>query len=161
MIPALIGTMLADKGVKIIGDLFNSGSKAVTDRATDFIKDKTGLDLRSVNTLTPEQIEQIKQLEREHTKDLLALRNEDMANARGMQVEAMRQDDKFTKRFVHYFALMWSVFAAGYITAITFFPIPEQAIRFADTTVGFLLGTIIAGFIGYYYGNHLDSGALK
>ena len=161
MIPAVLGALLADKGVKVLGDLFTGGSKAVVDKATDFIKDKTGLDLNAVETLTPEQIERIKQLERDHAKDLIALRNEDMANARNMQVEAMRQDDRFTKRFVHYFALMWSVFAAGYITAITFFPIPEQAIRFADTTVGFLLGTIIAGFIGYYYGNHLDSGALK
>ncbi len=43
-------------------------------------------------------------------------------------------------------------FVFVYITLITFAPIPKDNVRFADTSLGFLLGTILAGCIGYYIG---------
>lgn len=76
-------------------------------------------------------------------------------SARGMQQEALRQEDKFSKRFIYYFAAYWSLMATGYLFAITFTQIPETSVRFADTTVGFLLGTVVSTIIGFFYGNSL------
>lgn len=39
-----------------------------------------------------------------------------------------------------------------YVFCITFIAIPEKNIRFADTALGFLLGTVMAGCIAYYTG---------
>jgi hypothetical protein len=78
---------------------------------------------------------------------------DDRANARAMQVAALGQDDKFSKRFVYYFATAWSLFAMSYLLLITLTTIPESSQRYADTTLGFLLGTIIATMIGYFYGS--------
>jgi hypothetical protein len=39
-----------------------------------------------------------------------------------------------------------------YNTAITFVPIPEKNLRFADTAQGFLLGTVIGMCMGYLTG---------
>lgn len=78
---------------------------------------------------------------------------DDRANARAMQVAALGQDDTFSKRFVYYFATAWSLFAMSYLLLITLTAIPESSQRYADTTLGFLLGTIIATMIGYFYGS--------
>ena len=46
----------------------------------------------------------------------------------------------------------WSIFGAIYILLITFAHIPQANVRFADTILGFLLGTLIATLINWYFG---------
>lgn len=81
----------------------------------------------------------------------------DKANARDMQKEALKQEDKFSKRFLYYLASAWSIFAMSYITAISFITIPETSIRFVDTITGFLLGTIVSGIIQFFFGSSKGS----
>lgn len=50
-------------------------------------------------------------------------------------------------------AAFWSTFAALYIAGITFLPIPKDNVRFADTILGFLLGTAITTIITWYFGS--------
>ncbi len=82
---------------------------------------------------------------------------QDIQSARQMQIAALRQEDRFSKRFIYYFAFLWTLIAAGYVVAITFLEIPEKNLRFADTTLGFMLGTIITQIIAFFYGSSLGS----
>lgn len=82
---------------------------------------------------------------------------EDRNSARDMQKAALAQQDLFSKRFIYYFAIVWSLFAMAYLTGITFFEIPESSQRFADTALGFLLGTVVAGIIAFFYGDSANS----
>jgi len=76
----------------------------------------------------------------------------DRQSARTMQIENLKQDDKFSKRFIYILASFWSLFAAIYIFFITFGTIPAANARFADTILGFLLGTIVATIINFFLG---------
>lgn len=91
----------------------------------------------------------LKELEIEQTRLYLA----DRADARAMQVAALNQDDTFSKRFLYYFAAAWSLFAMVYVAAITFAGVPEASTRFADTVLGFLLGTLIAAIVQFFFGS--------
>ena len=169
MIPIIAGlvSMLADKGLDLISSAIDGGA----DKAKQYIEDKTGIKLDK--NLTDEQVAELKKFEMTNQLELekLALANkqednraseavqkiqaDEYGNARNMQIENLRQDDKFSKRFVYYFAIFWSTFAVIYLTGITFAEIPKENIRFADTIVGFLLGTIIATMFGFFYGNSI------
>ena len=169
MIPIIAGlvSMLADKGLDLISSAIDGGA----DKAKEYIEDKTGIKLDK--NLTDEQVLELKKFEVANQLELekLALDNkqednraseavqkiqaDEYGNARNMQIENLRQDDKFSKRFVYYFAIFWSAFAVIYLTGITFAEIPKENIRFADTIVGFLLGTIIATMFGFFYGNSI------
>jgi len=81
----------------------------------------------------------------------------DRKDARDMQKVALNQDDVFSKRFIYYFAIGWSLFAMVYLAGISFFEIPETSVRFVDTTVGFLMGTIISGIVQYFFGSSQGS----
>lgn len=61
------------------------------------------------------------------------------------------------QRPIDWFATGWSVFAGGYLTAITFLAIPKENIRFADMFSGFLLGTVISALIQFRYGSSVSS----
>jgi len=78
-------------------------------------------------------------------------------NARAMQVAALAQSDVFSKRFTMYLTSFWSVCAAVYIGFITFSIIPESNVRFADTILGFLLGTVIATMLNFWFGSSIGS----
>lgn len=71
--------------------------------------------------------------------------------------DPMMSADVFAKKFNYLFAIAWSIFAMGYIVIITLIDIPPENRRFADTILGFLLGTIISQVIGYFYGSSHSS----
>jgi hypothetical protein len=79
------------------------------------------------------------------------------ADARAMQVAALDQSDVFSKRFTMYLTSFWSVCAAVYIGFITFSVIPESNVRFADTILGFILGTVIATMLNFWFGSSIGS----
>jgi hypothetical protein len=80
-----------------------------------------------------------------------------MQGARDMQLKAMDSDDPLVRRFVYYFVTFWSILSAAYIGCITFGEIPEDNIRFADTILGFVLGTMVASMFQFLLGSSLGS----
>ena len=91
--------------------------------------------------------------------DLEALKAQyaNTADARAMQVAALNQSDLFSKRFTMYLTAFWSVCAAIYIGFITFSVIPDTNVRFADTILGFILGTVIATMLNFWFGSSIGS----
>ena len=61
------------------------------------------------------------------------------------------------ENFLYHFAYLWSGATIIYIFTVTLVNIPEKNQRVVDTVIGFLLGTIIAGLIGYFYGSSHSS----
>jgi hypothetical protein len=145
-------------------------AKAVTNKGKDWLKEKTGIDVETAS-LSNEDLMKLKQFEMDHEEELLKIGMEqrqieidlekaylkDVDSARSMQVAALQQTDTFSKRFLYYFALGWSTIAALYIFGITFLPIPENSVRFADTILGVLLGTIIAQIVSFFFGSSKSS----
>jgi hypothetical protein len=101
----------------------------------------------------PEANKKLREMEFEYAK----LHLENVRGARDMQNNALNQSDVFSKRFVYYFASFWSVSAVVYIGFITFATIPKDNIRFADTIIGFLLGTVVATILNFFYGTSKSS----
>jgi hypothetical protein len=139
---------LATNGLGLLGD-------AITKKGTQYVEDKLGIDLSQEPT--PDTVAAWKLAAQEHERELLRMAYGDLANARNMQVEALRQDDSFSKRFIYIFATFWSIFAAGYIGFITFGTIPAENQRFADTILGFLLGTVVATILQFFFGSSMGS----
>jgi len=89
--------------------------------------------------------------------ETLKVEQANTADARAMQVAALQQSDVFSKRFTMYLTSFWSVCAAAYVGFITFSIIPEQNVRFADTILGFILGTVIATMLNFWFGSSIGS----
>lgn len=123
------------------------------------IKAITGIDITE-KALTPEDKQKIMDSQIEIMKidfEKMKLEYQNTNDARDMQKVALQQDDTFSKRYVYYLATFWSFVAVGYIFLITFLTIPASNVRFADTTLGFLLGTIVATIINYFFGSSKSS----
>lgn len=139
---------LAGNGLGIVAD-------AVTKKGQQYVEDKLGIDLSQKPDA--KVLAQWQEAARAHEKELISMVFADRANARAMQVEAFKQGDYLAKRFVYYFATFWSLSATLYIAFITFGDIPEANVRFADTILGFILGTIIATIVQFFFGSSQGS----
>lgn len=165
MLPILapIIASLASNGLNLL-------ASAVTAKGKEFVEAKLGVNLEE-SVQTDEGRLKLAQLQAEREAELhefvLAqkeqeLKEDEMAyadtdSARKMQMAALSQSDVFSKRFLYYYAAGWSIAAAVYIAFITFGEIPEKNIRFADTILGFILGTVIATIIQFFFGTSKGS----
>ena len=143
-------------GIGFIDDLITDIGMPLVKKG---VKALTGIDLES-KELTAEDKQKIMDSQIEIMKidfEKMKLEYQNTNDARDMQKVALQQDDTFSKRYVYYLATFWSFVAVGYIFLITFLTIPEANVRFADTTLGFLLGTIVATIINYFFGSSKSS----
>lgn len=160
--------------IPVIAALVNAGlgilGSAVATKGKEFIEDKLNVDLTKMLG-SEEGKAKLAQLEMDHEEALqrfaIERKNQELdetridqantSDARDMQKIALNQSDTFSKRFLYYFSWFWSCSSLLYIFLITFIAIPAANIRFADTILGFLLGTIIAQVFNFFYGSSKSS----
>lgn len=143
-------------GINFIDDLISEIGMPLVKKG---VKALTGIDLES-KELTAEDKQKLLDSQIEIMKidfEKLKLEYQNTNDARDMQKVALQQDDTFSKRYVYYLATFWSVFGVIYIFFITFGNIPANNVRFADTILGFILGTIIATIINFFFGSSKGS----
>ena len=160
MIP--IVAALAAKGLTLIGD-------AVLAKGKEFVEDKLGVKIPE--EISDEKALELKRLEIQQEQFLIETASRaadreldekqallaDVADARKMQSAALAQEDVFSKRLLYWFAAGIASFTAVYILSVTFGTIPEGNVRFADTVLGFLLGTCLATVINFFFGTSWSS----
>ena len=130
-------------------------AQAVVDKGLDYVQEKTGIELKP--DMNAEEVKALREAAQKHEEFKIEQANKNTADARAMQVAALQQDDKFAKRYVLYLATFWSITAVSYIFLITFSSIPETNVRFADTILGFLLGTVVATILNFFLGSSASS----
>lgn len=145
----------------IVSGLISNGmpkvADAVIEKGVDYVQDKMGITLKPEGEATKEDYAKWNAEAAKHEEFMAEMDLKNMEGARDMQKLAMQSDDPLVRRFVYYFIGFWSVLSAIYIGAITFGQIPEDNIRFADTILGFVLGTMVAGMFQFLLGSSLGS----
>jgi hypothetical protein len=151
-----------DSLLKLLGDVAPAlatvvagplGGAAVSAIAKQFGVEDTVEAVTKAISADPEAALKLAQIDLETLKANQA----NTADARAMQVAALNQSDVFSKRFTMYLTSFWSIAAVIYIGFITFGDIPMQNVRFADTILGFILGTVIATMLNFWFGSSIGS----
>ena len=130
---------------------------AVIDKGVDYVQDKMGIQLKPEGEATKEDYAKWSAEAAKHEEFMAEIDLKNMQGARDMQLKAMDSDDPLVRRFVYYFISFWSVLCASYIGCITFLDIPDENVRFADTILGFVLGTMVAAMFQFLLGSSLGS----
>jgi len=140
-----VGEFLGGAGSGII--------KQVSEVADTFIQTKDEQDAfkLKLKELEHKVAQESKQLQADIERAYL----EDTKSARNMQIAALQQEDTFSKRFVYYLAIFWSVVGSTYLFMATFSEVINP--KMADTVLGFLLGTIVATIINFFFGSSRGS----
>jgi len=145
----------------IVSGLISNGlpkvADAVMEKGVDYVQQKLGVELKPEGQMNQEDVAKLKEAAMKHEEFMAEIDLKNMQGARDMQLKAMDSDDPLVRRFVYYFIGFWSLLSATYIGFITFGHIPEDNIRFADTILGFVLGTMVASMFQFLLGSSIGS----
>ena len=141
----------------LIQNYMHQVADAVIEKGVDYVQDKMGIQLKPEGEATKEDYAKWSAEAAKQEEFMAEIDLKNMEGARNMQLKAMDSDDPLVRRFVYYFVSFWSVLSATYIGFITFGNIPEDNIRFADTILGFVVGTMVAWKFQFLLGSSLAS----
>lgn len=145
----------------IVSGLISNGlpkvADAVIEKGVDYVQGKLGIELKPEGEMSPGDVAKLKEAAMKHEEFMAEIDLKNMEGARNMQLKAMDSDDPLVRRFVYFFISFWSILSSIYIGFITFGDIPEANIRFADTILGFVLGTMVASMFQFLLGSSLGS----
>jgi len=130
---------------------------AVMDKGVDYVEQKMGIKLKPEGEATKEDYAKWNAEAAKHEEFMAELDEKSRQRATDMQLKAMDSDDPFVRRFLYYFIALWSVFAVIFIPCLIWMQIPESNIRFADTILGYVLGTVITGMFAFLLGSSQGS----
>ena len=60
-------------------------------------------------------------------------------------------------KFVNILTMVWTVFSMVYLSAVTFFVVPDGNNRNVDLILGFLIGTAISSLLSFHFGSSRSS----
>lgn len=168
MLPAILAPVagiLIQKGLGGLVDILGSLGDAGVQKAKDLIFEKTGIDITStsqVETLNSDQIYSLKETILNNFVELQKIHNlnrgqdlENTKDARAMNIELAKLGMAKQWTFPNIIAACLLMGSAWYIYRITFTVVPPDNIRFADTILGFLLGTVVATLLNFLYGSSM------
>jgi hypothetical protein len=141
----------------LIANNMHKVADAVIDKGVDYVQDKMGIQLKPEGEATKEDYAKWNAEAAKHEEFMAEMDLKNMEGARNMQLAAMENDDPLVRRFVYFFIAGWSILSATYIGCITFIDIPDENARFADTILGFVLGTMVASMFQFLLGSSLGS----
>jgi membrane protease YdiL (CAAX protease family) len=72
-----------------------------------------------------------------------------------------QQTEAFDRRFLACLAVLLIVLVMAYLFAVTFAPMASAGGKYADIAVPLLLGTVIGGLVGFFYGASKNQAAPK
>lgn len=87
---------------------------------------------------------------------LIEIEMQDLADARAMQKEALKQDDIFSKRFIYYLTIGIVSFVFIMVGALFFVEIPQDNKTIIDMVVGIVIGGYTS-IMAFYFGSSKGS----
>lgn len=145
----------------IVSNLISNGMHKVADqvieKGVDAVQEKLGIELKPEGDATPEYNEKLKAEAMKHEEFMAELDEKSRQRATDMQLEAMKSEDPLVRRFVYYFIAFWSIFAVIFIPSLIWMAIPESGQRYADTILGYVMGTIVTSMFAFLLGSSQGS----
>jgi hypothetical protein len=145
----------------IVSGLISNGlpkvADAVMEKGVDYVQDKMGIQLKPEHEMTPEDVNKLKAEAMKHEEFMAELDEKSRQRATDMQMQAMKSDDPLVRRFIYFFIAFWSIFAAVFIPALIWVPIGEDNMRFADTVLGYVMGTMVTSMFAFLLGSSQGS----
>jgi len=130
---------------------------AVIEKGVDYVQEKMGITLKPEHEATKEDYEKWNAEAAKHEEFMAELDEKSRQRATDMQMKAMESDDPFIRRFLYYFIGCWSAFSMVFIPCLIWASIPESGQRYADTILGYVMGTIVTSMFAFLLGSSQGS----
>ena len=159
-------------GLKMIGMAYDSlelsGFKSII---VEMIKNKLGYDIstpENINELSSDDIDTLRKFETENASNLVDfIRLADMVGYEAQHqhkinslMDSLNDKNSLQSTFSYWFGAIVVLLSFIYIFCITWIEVPTANVRFSDTILGVLIGSIISVVMNYFFGSSINKKAM-
>ena len=159
-------------GLKMTGMAYDSlemsGFKSII---VEMIKNKLGFDIstpESINELSSDDIDTLRKFETENASNLVDfIRLADMVGYEAQHqhkinslMDSLNDKSSLQNTFSYWFGAIVVLLSFIYIFCITWIEVPTANVRFSDTILGVLIGSIISVVMNYFFGSSINKKAM-
>lgn len=145
----------------IVSGLISNGlpkvADAVMEKGVDYVQEKLGVELKPEGQMSKEDVSKLKEAAMKHEEFMAELDEKSRQRATDMQLTSLKHDDKLVRHFLYYFIGFWSIFSAAFIPSLIWIDIPDENTRFADTVLGYIMGTVVTSMFAFLLGSSQGS----
>lgn len=145
MLPLIAGIVSS-----LISNNLPGVAQKVLDNGLEFVEDKLGMKLKP--DMSPEEIQKVSEAAMKHEEFLISEGYKDVADARDMQKEALKQEDVWSKRFLPILTITLVILASLFIGFVSFGTFPSANLQMINGIIEFVKITF-ATIIGFWYGS--------
>lgn len=168
LVAALSG-LLVDKGVGMVVDVCEGLTDAGVEKTKELIKEKTGIDIadsKSVANMTEADAKAVNAALKDSYLDLLRIqrdyRQQDLQNTMDTRAQHLQMANAGIRAQItvqNILAITQIIFAMSVCTAMIFCDIPKDNQGYANTILGFILGSVWGVILNFYFGSALKDKA--
>ena len=145
-----------------------SGFKSII---VEMIKNKLGFDIstpENINELSSDDIDALRKFETENASNLVDfIRLADMVGYEAQHqhkinslMDSLNDKNSLQSTFSYWFGAIVVLLSFIYIFCITWIEVPTANVRFSDTILGVLIGSIISVVMNYFFGSSINKKAM-
>lgn len=167
-------SILKARGLSILAMALDGPPDPIITRIVGNIKDTLGIDITDVTilqSLSGDQIDALKTLEKENTQDLLIV----VVQRKNTDVPAISKSPagcincnlnpstptRPNAVFLQNLGGVMVILTFTYIFLITWLPIPEKNQRFVDIILGWLIGSVVTTIVNFFFGSSIKKSDLR
>ena len=150
----MIRSKLSSYDLKLLAVAIDSSDIYEHQLLQNMIYDTVGIDITDTAALNEQEVTNLKKFEQENTDLLVSIIIS--SKKRGLSYIVSFFFSRLS--FNRVMGLMVFLFGCSYVGYVTVNTIPEDNIRFVDTVLGFVLGTMLSTVINFYFGSSTSPG---
>ncbi len=119
-----------------------------------------GIVKRAINkipNLTKEEKAEFEKLSKEYELEIFGMVLADVADARNMQIEALKQEDKFSKRYIYFLGSFMIISATTFGILLFFIDVPESNKRMIEMFCDIYLFAGAVTVLQFFFGSSKGS----
>lgn len=148
---------LIAQSLDVLNIVWSKGSERLQTIVSDRIQKVCEFNLpEEWESLTEEQLKSLHRFEDEQQSWLLNQIFVDQESSGTSTETKYTTSNNRSAVLIFWFGVILTIASLSYIAAITWIPIPPNNIRFADTSLGFVLGTLLATVINFFFGSSMQ-----
>lgn len=137
----------------LLSSIWARGGEKLRNIVADRISKQCHFELpEDLNDLTEEQLTKLHEFEDENQPWLL----KQLLGADDSRETKIISSSNRSAVWVYWFGVALAMASITYVFLITWIPIPPENIRFADTALGFILGSLLATVINFFFGSSMQ-----
>lgn len=156
-IPSTVVGALVAEDLLLLAQVFSDGTSEGQELLETAIQMKLGI---SLSAATPELITQrasdLKKFQHTYQEFIIGAlqRQQQQASDEALRIQTEHARWLALVQFRQRMSIVLLTVSLSYILALTWLPVPPDNQRFADTSLGFLLATVIATIINFFFGTN-------